>query len=273
MRIKVIIASILLTLMPFTASCSAFMYDDVEPTADNIVFVGDSYCEGATLGTPDQGWAELTASYLGSENYIRSCKGGTGFSKKSGDDSFYQLVESAAKKAEDSNKIEWVVIMGGYNDYVVDDDTLISDGTKVVVRAKELFPQATILVGMNAWDGVRTDRQEQLDRVLLDIRAVAQSTGVTYIDHIEEVLYEHVELFTSDNVHPNTEGQEKIASHLTDFISDIVQKRETEAAKAKAAETANAYGNVAIWLILGTGLIIYLIYGVCHILAEKKAAK
>ena len=273
MRIKVIIASILLTLMPLTASCSAFMYGDFEPTADNIVFVGDSYCEAANLGTPEDGWAELTASYLGATNYIRSCKGGAGFSKKSGDDSFYQLVESAAKKAEDPNAIEWVIIMGGYNDYVIDDDTLLSDGTKMVLRAKELFPQATILVGMNAWDPIRADRQEQLDRVLLDVRAIVQSTETTYIDHIEEVLYEHAELFTSDNVHPNTDGQEALASHLTDFVTDVVQKRKTDAAKTKASETANAYGNTAIWLIVGTGLIVYLIYGIRHILAEKKAAK
>ena len=273
MRIKVIIASILLTLMPFATSYAAFMYEDVEPTADNIVFVGDSYCEGSGLGGPEHGWAEIAVSYLGTENYVRSCKGGTGFSKKAGEESFYQLVENAAKQIEDPNTIEWVVIMGGYNDYVIDDDTLLSDGAKVVMRAKELFPQATILVGMDAWDAVREDRQEQLDRILLDIRAIVQSTGVTYIDHIEEVLYEHVELFNSDNVHPNSDGQEKLASHLTDFIADIVEKRATEAAQAEAANKANTYGNVALWLVLGTGLVVYLIYGIRHIITEKKATK
>mgnify|MGYP002623052108 CR=1 FL=1 len=273
MRIKVILASILLTLIPFASSYAAISYDGINPIADNIVFVGDSYCMGANLDSPDEGWAEITARYFGSQKYIRSCKGGTGFSATSSDESFINLVEHAAEQSEDPNAIEWVVIMGGYNDYRVDDDTLLSDGAQMILRAKELFPQATILVGMNAWDSIRADRQEQLDRVLLDVRAIVQSTGVTYVDHIEEVLYNHPEFFTSDGVHPNSNGQSRLAECLATFISNIVSERAKADAEVQTAEKVNAYGNITLWLVLGTGIIIYLIYGIRHILAEKKTAK
>lgn len=250
----------------------------IHAKVDNVVFIGDSYCEGAFMNdivgsNYDEAWAEVTAKLLSLENYIVSCKGGTGFVHVNEGVRFIDLVNQAKDKAEDPNSIEWVVIAGGYNDHPDSDEDIVNYSAELFARAHENFPNAEILVGFNAWNTTDENAQENLDRVLLTLRQVVESyDGITYIDHLEDVLYEHPEYFTSDHLHPNADGQKALAEHLAAFIQETADAKMAAQQKATEKSTpASADYGFVLWIILGASFLIYIIYGLRRIAIEKNA--
>lgn len=250
----------------------------VHATVNNVVFIGDSYCEGAFTNDVvglnyDEAWAEMTARLLSLNNYIVSCKSGTGFAHIHEETRFIDLINRAKDKAEDPNNIEWVVIAGGYNDHSDSDEDIVNRSVDLFTQTHQNFPNAEILVGFNAWNTADESVQENLDRVLLTLRQLVESyDGVTYIDHLEDVLYEHPEYFTSDHLHPNIDGQKVLSEHLASFIQDTAdakmaaQQKATE--KAKPASTDFSF---VLWIILGVSFLIYVVYGLRRIALEKNA--
>ena len=105
------------------------------------------------------------------------------------------------------------------------------------------------------------------------MRQVVESyDGITYIDHLEDVLYEHPEYFTSDHLHPNADGQKALAEHLAAFIQETADaKMATQQKAAEKSTPASADYSFVLWIILGASFLIYIIYGLRRIAIEKNA--
>ena len=121
----------------------------------NVVMIGDSYAAGANTTAPStDNWCVQLANLLDIINYRYYSNGGGGFitSGAAGGNFTYMLSSSGnVYKAEskDAAKVTMVIIMGGINDGNVAEGTMQSSVANTITAAKQLFPNARILLSYN----------------------------------------------------------------------------------------------------------------------------
>jgi lysophospholipase L1-like esterase len=196
-----------------------------------IVFIGDSYCRGWNIkenqASPELSWTTKTIDGLGLKDSVVSCQGGSGISveKELQDGTkikYMDLLNRANEDVTDKNDVRWVVVMGGYNDKenVNNKDLLMNEGNSLITTAKEYFPNAQVVIGMYGWHNTNATIQSQMDVMIGYYKELAQNNGVLYMDDVEDALRGGNDLFTSDNYHPNENGQKLIADRVMDYLTN-----------------------------------------------------
>lgn len=216
-----IIASLLIPQAAFaTGVQSNITIDDM----GTFMFIGDSYCTAANVDDGgkemlERGWAQIAVNELELKHAIIACKSGTGFVHTSSDGASFQTLLDDYYPGEDAAKeVGWVIIDGGYNDHYYSYDEIMIKGEEFVNRAKELYPNAKIAIGMNGWNRADEDIQNAIVNVVLDAyQDLADYTESIYIEGAEMALYD--DFFSSDDFHPNEQGQESIAESIVSFIN------------------------------------------------------
>lgn len=181
----------------------------------NVVFIGDSYAEGYTPDGYVKGWPEVVKENLELNYTTIKYRGGTGFHKGLANGTFTDLLNQVPS----SNSVTDVVVAGGYNDRFATAEQNLSGIKEFCDTAKLKFPNATIYIGMIGWTTVENQQQMLRDTISV-YKAGASSNGAIYMSEAEDSIH-NSKYFSSDNIHPNQEGENEIAKNVGYYLPDI----------------------------------------------------
>ena len=222
----------------------------------NIIFIGDSYCEGANVkndhrNSPELGWAQKTIDYYQLKNAIVACLGGTGFVGKSPNGTTFRgLLDDYYPGEDAATEIKWIMVSGGYNDQYYSYDEIMIEGEKFVNHATELYPNAKIAIGMNGWHADdETIRARLITPVTDAYYDLANYKGLYYINGSELAL-DGEDLFSNDDFHPNEKGEEQIAYTLVQFINGQIQEMQRAQEMEKSDNSIDNVRTVALLVII-----------------------
>lgn len=180
----------------------------------NVVCIGDSYLEGYTPDGTVSGWGDRLDSLSGWTVH-KYHKGGAGFTNTVDGINFTTLLNSAKNGVPDANKIDLVIVAGGYN-----------EGTGItrnnvknwVDTARNYFPNAIIAVGYIAVHGTRS-----VYSVNNSVAAYTQEiSGCMSLGDLSGALISDLTLnVSSDGIHPNGTGQGLIASAIYNAVRGV----------------------------------------------------
>ena len=175
------------------------------------IIIGDSYTVGYTPEGNITPWTTNFIKYTGLENVIISANGGASFS--TGDNSFLMLLNAVPA----STDVKQILVVGGFNEFGSYSE--IENGINAFMSVVEArFPSAKVFCAMVAWSVDRTDDPMVQNRLKI-AKSVYNTqrknwrylTGSDYILHADGFL-------SSDGFHPNTTGQERLASYLATAV-------------------------------------------------------
>lgn len=175
------------------------------------IIIGDSYTVGYTPDGNITPWTTNFIKYTGLENVIISANGGASFSTSA--NSFLMLLNAVPASAE----VKQILIVGGFNEFGSYSE--IENAINAFMSVVEVrFPNAKVFSAMVAWSVDRTDDPTVQNR-LKTAKSVYNTqrknwrylTGSDYILHADGFL-------ASDGFHPNTTGQERIATYLATAV-------------------------------------------------------
>lgn len=175
------------------------------------IIIGDSYTVGYTPDGNITPWTTNFIKYTGLEDVIISANGGASFSTAA--NSFLMLLNVVPA----SNEVKQILVVGGFNEFGSYSE--IENAINAFMGVAEVrFPNAKVFSAMVAWSVDRTDDPTVQNR-LKTAKSVYNSqrknwrylTGSDYILHADGFL-------SSDGFHPNTTGQERLASYLATAV-------------------------------------------------------
>lgn len=174
-----------------------------------LIFVGDSYLEGWTPDGNVTSFADKIALKLGvsNNNYIKKYLGGTGFGAVINGKNFSALLNECT--ADDD--VTDIIVIAGYNDRVALSSVWNGMNDFKNVRNNK-FPNATIHVGFVGWT-TDTDQMFPLGEALDLYIYTSKELGFHYLDNIEYSLHQYGLNFSSDGIHPNQAGHNRIADN------------------------------------------------------------
>lgn len=175
------------------------------------IIIGDSYTVGYTPDGNVTPWTTNFIKYTGLENVIISANGGASFS--TADNSFLMLLNAVPASAD----VKQILIVGGFNEFGSYSE--IENAINAFMSVVEVrFPNAKVFCSMVAWSVDRTDDPMVQNRLKI-AKSVYNTqrknwrylTGSDYILHADGFL-------GSDGFHPNTTGQERLATYLATAV-------------------------------------------------------
>lgn len=175
------------------------------------IIIGDSYTVGYTPDGNVTPWTTNFIKYTGLENVIISANGGASFSTSA--NSFLMLL-NAVPASED---VKQILVVGGFNEFGSYSE--IENAINAFMSVVEVrFPNAKVFCAMVAWSVDRTDDPMVQNRLKI-AKSVYNTqrknwrylTGSDYILHADGFL-------ASDGFHPNTTGQERLATYLATAV-------------------------------------------------------
>ena len=198
------------------------VWGEIDPNYGGVIFIGDSYVDTSN-------WPTHIAEGLGLTTYIESDLGGTGFVNALQDPwgtftNFETLLNHAIVIAgeENRNQYQWIIVEGGYNDQYYENEKVQDGIKKFIKRAKEAFPNAKIVVGMNGYHVYNADVRTMLEKTSSFYKEGTFKNGAYYIDGIEHIFTEEdTAIFMEDGFHPTGEGGKRIAEASISAIHKI----------------------------------------------------
>lgn len=171
------------------------------------IIIGDSYTVGYTPDGNITPWTTNFIKYTGLENVIISANGGASFSTSN--NSFLMLLN----QIEADPSVKQILVVGGYNEFGSYSEIENAINAFYGV-AQTRFPNAKIFVAMVAWSVYST----QWNRFKIAKSVYnTQRKNWNYLNGSEYIL--HADGFMgSDGFHPNTTGQERIATYLAEAV-------------------------------------------------------
>ena len=175
------------------------------------IIIGDSYTVGYTPDGNITPWTTNFIKYTGLENVIISANGGASFSTSA--NSFLMLLNAVPASAD----VKQILVVGGFNEFGSYSE--IENAINAFMSVVEVrFPNAKVFSAMVAWSVDRTDDPNVQNR-LKTAKSVYNTqrknwrylTGSDYILHADGFL-------GSDGFHPNTTGQERLATYLATAV-------------------------------------------------------
>lgn len=175
------------------------------------IIIGDSYTVGYSPDGNVTPWTTNFIKYTGLENVIISANGGASFSTAA--NSFIMLLNAVPA----SDDVKQILVVGGFNEFGTYSE--IENAINAFMGAAEVrFPNAKVFAAMVAWSVDRTDDPNVQNRLKI-AKSVYNTqrknwcylTGSDYILHADGFL-------ASDGFHPNTTGQERLATYLTNAV-------------------------------------------------------
>lgn len=171
----------------------------------DVVFLGDSYTEGAgsSTATRDRRWTTLLSQSREWDEQNLAVPG-TGYAAGAEESrSFEFLVEEIAAASP-----QFVVLSGGRNDAWFEADVVGEAASRLFARLAVEVPEATVIVLSPWWDD--DGPPESFTAAAQAIRDEAEAAGVRYVD-TGQPLVGHPERVSRDGVHPNDEGHAVLA--------------------------------------------------------------
>lgn len=186
----------------------------LETYTRNVIFIGDSYLEGYSPDGNVKSWGVLASEMVPENTYTIKYKGGTGFAlvNQSHNENFRTLLNSVPS----SEAVTDVVVCGGYNDRYCTSADIVTAIGKFCDLAKTKFPNAKVKIGMVGWSSI-TSQQDSLIRTINAYKEGCQRNGAMYLTDVENSIHNPI-YFSSDQIHPNQEGQRRIATNLVPYI-------------------------------------------------------
>lgn len=175
------------------------------------IIIGDSYTVGYTPDGNITPWTTNFIKYTGLESVIISANGGASFSTSA--NSFLMLLNAVPASAD----VKQILVVGGFNEFGSYSE--IENAINAFMSVVEVrFPNAKVFSAMVAWSVERTDDPNVQNR-LKTAKSVYNTqrknwrylTGSDYILHADGFL-------ASDGFHPNTTGQERLATYLATAV-------------------------------------------------------
>lgn len=175
------------------------------------IIIGDSYTVGYTPDGNITPWTTNFIKYTGLENVIISANGGASFSTSA--NSFLMLLNAVPASAD----VKQILVVGGFNEFGSYSE--IENAINAFMSVVEVrFPNAKVFSAMVAWSVERRDDPNVQNR-LKTAKSVYNTqrknwrylTGSDYILHADGFL-------ASDGFHPNTTGQERLATYLATAV-------------------------------------------------------
>lgn len=175
------------------------------------IIIGDSYTVGYTPEGNITPWTTNFIKYTGLDNVIISANGGASFSTSA--NSFLMLLNAVPTSAD----VKQILVVGGFNEFGSYSE--IENAINAFMSVVEVrFPNAKVFSAMVAWSVDRTDDPTVQNRLKI-AKSVYNTqrknwrylTGSDYILHADGFL-------SSDGFHPNTTGQERLASYLATAV-------------------------------------------------------
>ena len=190
---------------------------------NNIVFIGDSwtYGSGATNRLTER-FTTLIAQNFGMTEFNFGV-GAAGFTRPN---TFISQVETAnsSMTTTEKNMTSICLITGGVNDIRWSSETTLSAFVNAVVacveRAKEVFPNAQIVLacGTTTNNTFTDTNRHWYYQAMKAVKQQHTEGRVLIIDHVGAAINGVEANYTSDNLHPNTQGHSLLAGFLTNAI-------------------------------------------------------
>lgn len=178
------------------------------------ICIGDSYGEGYNPDGNVTGWPTLVKSYLGltDDNFFSNSLGGAGFINGT---TFATLLNQTSNHFK-NDEVTNIIVCGGFNDINKSDADLINAIFNFKKQANALYPNAQIFVGFIA-NSVKLDSRVGLIAPRDAYCSACEYNGITYLSGVENALHS-TSMFGSDEIHPNTWGEESIAKAISNAI-------------------------------------------------------
>lgn len=181
-----------------------------------IVMIGDSYLAGWTPDGDVTSWGQHLKNSLNKPNDQIFAVGGIGFCNTIGGQNFRTLVETAAASSSvDNDKVTLVLFGGGYNDVGYSSADIVTAVQDAANKVMTNFPNAVAVFAYMAWDRNSGDKQTY-QKLYLPARyaSALKQCNIAYLENIYKCLQGVEGLFSSDNKHPNNEGQKAICNAI-----------------------------------------------------------
>lgn len=197
-------------------------------TDGTIICIGDSYLEGYSPDGNTTPWGTLIRQFLGkSANTVKNyADGGCGFVAQGNNSKrFDDLIQDAISDSSfNNNDVSLVIIGGGWNDARVDASVgqIVPYATNCSTLIKNNFPYAHTVVAFIGTSQSPETRvtYDKLYKAIMNYGYVAESLGMPYIYNIGIGLKASGNMFSSDGLHPNQEGQNNIARSLINYLGN-----------------------------------------------------
>lgn len=226
----------------------------------NVVCIGDSYLEGYTPDGAIAGWGDRLASLSGWTVH-KYYKGGAGFTNTVDNINFTSLLNSAKNGVPDANKIDLVIVAGGYNE----GSGIVRNNVETWVdTARNYFPNAIIAVGYIAVHGTRS-----VYSVNASVAAYTQEiSGCMSLGDLSGALITDLTLnVSSDGIHPNGTGQSMIANAIYNAVRGVRHVTNIKSASVRSDDRGQLFFSCANNNLLFTtikGDVPSLMSGVCN---------
>lgn len=170
------------------------------------MFVGDSYGQAYTPDGRITSWIHYTRDNLPllPSNYVGTAHGGDGFGRP---DSAYKF-STAIDSLDSDASVKYVIIGGGYNDIYSTAENIMTGMAECQTLIASKFPNAEMVI---AFIGNTTDPAHTADIVTTQANWENSASVLGIISLQNTNVLDSAEYFTSDKVHPNAKGQQKIS--------------------------------------------------------------
>lgn len=198
----------------------------------NMVTIGDSYALGTSFESSVGGsvvtgkgwpyWLSTTYHY----NVKNYASGGAGFIEQgtSGDlkgRNFKELAEYCVNELKESIKdVEYVIISGGINDSISDQEKLEQEVENCISYIMEKFVSATVLVGSTTLRGNSDCATAGDIRKGIIIKNKCILLGAGYIENSTNFFNGNMKKYDSgDTIHPNEKGYKFMSDKIQSYIN------------------------------------------------------
>lgn len=191
-----------------------------------FIFIGDSYNGGHSHDASITQWGKDLAEKLGLIDYYNFYSLGAGFyATGSGGKTFKDILQDNLSNIPDKNEIDFIVVGGGYNDagYYSTYSNIVNKIEEFSVFVASNFPKAQILIACFGYNDSLSEAGVSIRNHLYNYVIPAYkhnfffSNQPIYIKNSEYILH-NVSYFSSDYIHPNQDGINKIVSCLYEYF-------------------------------------------------------
>lgn len=178
------------------------------------IFIGDSYNAGANPdGDPFNPYGNRIINKLGLTESYSAGLDGAAFTSSG----YLAVLQGIENNVTYPEHITDIMVCGGYNDRILSAADITSGISDFVAYCHSQYPNARVHVGCIGRHRGDTTIQTAIHNISLMSFMQCVNYGATFIKDSDLCLHTYAN-FTSDNIHPNDNGQEEIATALCNYV-------------------------------------------------------
>lgn len=189
-----------------------------KPERTLVTVVGDSYVSGSDMGgTSTTNWTSLLSRQLQVSvpvDISRAAAGGSGYLARGPRNTVFNELLATSVGA----KTDLIVFFGSINDSGADPGQLGAAAAKVYADAKELAPDAKLVVFGPAWSNEKVPAKIIANSAAL--QSAAEAAGAAWVDPVaERWFFDQPALIGRDKTHPTDEGHAYMAERIFPHVA------------------------------------------------------